>query len=769
MKFNSQFFYFLDVKRKEKQKPMNVIKKSVVLPGSGKEITVETGKVARQADGAVVVRCGETMMLATTVAKKDINLEVDFLPLSVDYMEKFSAAGKFPGGFFKRDGRMGEAEILTSRLVDRALRPLFPDDYHGDTQVMIQVFSTDTEEQTDALACFAASCALMASDIPFPDPVTEVRVMRKDGEFHINPLVSEMEGSDLDLMVAATMDSIIMVEGEMKEVSEEVMLEALKAAHETCKVMNQMQLELREAVGKETREYDKLELHEGLYNDMYEIVSADIEEISRAAADKDVRGARLSEIKTAAKEKLEEKYSGDNEIEYFGTRFNEYYKKIQKKIVRGLIVNENLRLDGRKLDEIRDINSEVGLLPRAHGSALFTRGETQALCVASLGTKLDEQTVDTPMGKGSKKFYLHYTFPGYSTGEVRFNRGPGRREVGHGNLAERSLKGMFPEEYEYTVRLESHITESNGSSSMASVCGGALALMDAGVKIKSPVSGIAMGLITTDDGFAVLSDILGDEDFLGDMDFKVAGTSEGLTACQMDIKIKGLSYEIIEQALAQSKAGRAHILGKMNEVISEPREEVSRYAPRFHVMDVPIEAFGSVIGPGGKVIQEIQRISETTIVLEEVDKKMGKATISSTNAEGIEIAVAQIKGLIMEPEVGDTYKATVKSITNYGAFVEFLPGKEGLLHISEISYERLPSMDGVMEVGDEIEIKLIGVDPRSGKFRLSRKALLPKPEGWVERPPRERGDRGDRRGGDRGGRGGDRRGGDRRPPRRDRD
>ncbi len=737
---------------------MNVIKKSVILPGSGKEITVETGKIARQADGAVMVRCGDTAMLATVVAKREINLEVDFLPLSVDYMEKFSSAGKFPGGFFKRDGRLGEGEILTSRLIDRALRPLFPSDYHGDTQVMIQLFSTDGEEQPDGLAGFAASCALMASDIPFPDPVSEVRVIRKDGVFHVNPTLSEMEGNDLDLMVAATMDSIIMVEGEMLEVSEEVMLEALKAAHEGCKAMNQCQLELREAVGKTTREYEKLELHEEMYSTLNDMIAADIEAVSRSSEGKEIRSERLSEIKNNAKEQLKEKYSGDNEIEYFDTRFAEYFKKIQKEIVRRLIVVENLRLDGRKLDEIRDINCEVGLLPRAHGSALFTRGETQAICVASLGTKLDEQTVDTPTTRSSKKFYLHYTFPGFSTGEVRFNRGPGRREVGHGNLAERSLKTMLPDDYEYTVRLESNITESNGSSSMASVCGGALALMDAGVKIKSPVSGIAMGLITTEDGFAVLSDILGDEDFLGDMDFKVAGTPAGLTACQMDIKIKGLSYEIIEKALAQSKAGRAHILSKMVETLAEPREEVSIYAPRFYVIDVPIEAFGSVIGPGGKVIQEIQRISETTIVLEEVDKKMGKATISSTNAAGIEIAVAQIKGLIMEPEVGDTYKATVKSITNYGAFVEFLPGKEGLLHISEISYERLPDMEGVMEVGDEIEIKLIGVDPRSGKFRLSRKALLPKPEGYVERPPRE--ERGDR-GGDRGGRGGDR-GGDRR-------
>ncbi len=732
---------------------MTAITKSVTLPG-GKVLEVETGRLARQADGAVMVKCNETMLLATVVAKKTINLEMDFLPLMVDYMEKFSSAGKFPGGFFKRDGRMGESEILTSRLIDRALRPLFPDDYHGDTQVMVQLFSSDKEDQPDALACFAASCALMVSDIPFPDPVAEVRVIRKEGEFIINPTVSEMEGADLDLMVAATDDSIVMVEGEMNEVSEEVMLEALKAAHEGIRAMNSLQHELREAVNNPTREYDKIEFNEDFYNELKGMIADDIETLSRSASAKEVRSERMGEIKTNAYDTLSEKYA--EELDYFDTRFNTYFKKIQKGIVRDLVVKENLRLDGRNPDEVRDIWSEVGLLPRAHGSSVFTRGETQSLCVTTLGTKLDEQTVDTTMYKSSKKFFLHYTFPGFSTGEVKFNRAPARREIGHGNLAERSLKIMMPEDYPYTVRVESSILESNGSSSMASVCGGCLALMDAGVPVKRPVSGIAMGLITTDDGFAVLSDILGDEDFLGDMDFKVAGTTNGLTACQMDIKIRGLSYEIIEKALAQSKAGRAHILDKMLETLPEPRPEISRHAPSFHIMEIPLEAFGAVIGPGGKVIQEIQRMSETTIVLEEVDAKMGTATISSVNAEGIDIAVKQIKALVQQPEIGDTFMSTVKSITNYGAFVEFLPGKEGLLHISEIAYERIPSMEGVFEVGDQVEIKLVGVDPRSGKFRLSRKALLPKPEGYKERERGGRDNGGNRGGGNRHG-GGDRR------------
>lgn len=714
----------------------------------GKEITVETGHLARQADGAVMVRVGETALLATVVARSEINLETDFLPLSVDYMEKFSSAGKFPGGFFKRDGRLGEGEILTSRLIDRALRPLFPSDYHGDSQVMVQLMSSDTQEQPDGLACFAASCALMVSDIPFPDPVAEVRVARKDGKFIINPLRAEMEGTDLDLMVAATDDSIVMVEGEMHEVSEEVMLEAIKAAHEAIRTLNSLQHKLREDRGKPAREYDALPFVEDLYNEMKEVMSEEVHSIARGALGKEERGSRLKAIKKVALEAVEEKYNGEEPLEYFKTHFNDYFKKIQKEIVRKVAVTEKQRLDGRGLDEVRAIDVKAGFLPRTHGSAVFTRGETQALCVASLGTKLDEQTVDNTHEKSSKKFYLHYTFPGFSTGEVKFNRGPARREIGHGNLAERSLKLVLPEENEYTIRIESNILESNGSSSMASVCGGSLALMDAGVKIKAPVSGIAMGLITTDDGFAVLSDILGDEDFLGDMDFKVAGTTKGLTACQMDIKLRGLSYEILEEALAQSKAGRAHILDEMNKVLSEPREDVSPYAPRFHVLDVPVEFFGAVIGPGGKVIQEIQRMSETTITLEELDGKMGRATISSTDKAGIDKAVSQIKGIISIPDVGEVYTAKVKSVMAYGAFVEFMPGKEGLLHISEISHERLPSMDGVFEVGQEVQIKLIGVDARSGKFRLSAKALLPEPEG-----------------GSRSGGGGDRGGDDRRESR----
>ncbi|MEM6265508.1 MAG: polyribonucleotide nucleotidyltransferase [Bacteroidota bacterium] len=735
---------------------MNGYSTSVTL-ADGRTISLETGRLAKQADGSVILRVGETMLLATVVARREINLETDFLPLMVDYMEKYSAAGRFPGGFFKRDGRLGEGEILTSRLIDRALRPMFPDDYHGDTQIMVQLISTDKEEQPDALACLAASAAIMVSDIPFPDPVSEVRVARRNGEYLINPPFSVMESCDLDLMVAGTSDSIVMVEGEMKEVSEEVMLEALKAAHGAIQQLNAAQEELQKLAGKEKREYDKLEFDEAFYNDMHNIIAGPIEELSRSFSDKDHRGSRLREIKEEAETALKEKYE---EMEYFGTKLNTYFKKIQKKIVRSMVLEDRVRLDGRQLDEIRPIWGEVGYMPRTHGSSVFTRGETQSLCTCTLGTKLDEQTVDTTTTVGSKRFFLHYNFPGFSTGEVKFNRAPARREIGHGNLAERAIKPMIPNDYPYTVRIVSNILESNGSSSMASVCGGTMALMDAGVEMIRPVSGIAMGLISGEDGkYAVLSDILGDEDFLGDMDFKVSGTSEGLTACQMDIKIRGLSFEIIEQALQQSKQGRIHILDKMLEVIPETRGELSRFAPRFHKMDIPIEYFGAVIGPGGKVIQEIQRISDTTIVLEEVDDKMGMATISSINAEGIEIAVAQIKKLTATPEVGDVYPAKVKSVTNYGAFVEFLPGKEGLLHISEIAYERLPSMDGVLEIGDEIEIKLIGIDPRSGKFRLSRKALLPKPEGWVERPPRE----------GRGGGGGGRRGGGDRGPRRDRD
>jgi len=670
-------------------------------------------------------------------------------------MEKYAASGRFPGGFFKRDGRMGEHEILVSRLIDRAIRPLFPNDYHGDTQVMVELLSTDSDEQADAFACLAASAALCVSNIPFPDPVAEVRVVRKDGEFIINPPRSIMAECDLDLMVAATSDSINMVEGEMKEVSEEVMLEALKVAHEAIRIVNKLQEELRAEAGKETREYDVLTENMDLYNEIKEQASETVGKIARGAMSKEERGTILSDLKKEIKENVTEKYG---EEEYFEARFNQYFKKIQKKIVRDVVVNETMRLDGRKLDEIRPIWGKVSYLPRTHGSAVFTRGETQALCNVTLGTKLDEQTIDTVTYRGSKRFMLQYTFPGYSTGEVKFNRGPARREVGHGNLAERALKIMVPDDLEYTVRVVANILESNGSSSMASVCGGCMALMDAGINIIRPVSGIAMGLITNDDGgFAVLSDILGDEDFLGDMDFKVTGTTEGLTACQMDIKIRGLSYEIIEKALQQSKKGRLHILDEMLKVIPEVRTEMSPYAPRFFAMDIPHEFFGMVIGPGGKIIKEIQAQTNTTINLEEGENNIGKATISADNAESITAAVQQIRAMIQMPEVGEVYKAVVKSIMDYGAFVEFLPGKEGLLHISEISWERLPSMDGVFEIGQEIEIKLTGVDQKSGKYRLSHKELLPKPEGYVERPPRERRDRPDRDRGDRrGGGGGDR-------------
>lgn len=703
---------------------MNVISKSTTLP-DGRTISLETGALAKQADGAVVLRSGETMLLATVVARKDINLETDFLPLSVDYMEKFAAAGRFPGGFFKREGKMNDHEILTSRLIDRAIRPLFPDNYHADVQVIVQLISTDSKEQADALACLAASAALTVSDIPFPDPVSELRVIRKDGNFVANPPLEEMEECDLDLIVAATSDSINMVEGEMKEVSEEVMLEALKFAHEHIRILNQLQLDLKEAAGKETRDYDFLEVNEAMYAEMKEIIGEPIREVARAAFGKEERSEKIKAIKEDALEKLKEKYA--EEDEYFAARFAEYFKSVQKKMVREVVVKDHKRLDGRKMDEVRPIWSHVNYLTRAHGSAVFTRGETQALCSVTLGTKLDEQTIDTATFRGSKRFMLQYNFPGFSTGEVRPNRGPGRREVGHGNLAERALKNMVPTDNPYTIRVVSNILESNGSSSMASVCGGTLALMDAGIRIVRPVSGIAMGLITEEDGsFAVLSDILGDEDFLGDMDFKVTGTTEGLTACQMDIKIRGLSYEIIEQALEQSKAGRMLILEKMLETLPEPREDLSRYAPRFFTMEVPHEFFGNIIGPGGKVIQEIQKNTNTTITLEEGEAKMGTATISADNAKGIEDAVRHIRGLVQVPVEGDVYAAKVKSIMPYGAFVEFLPGKEGLLHISEITHRRLNSVEEVLKVGDEIEIKLIGVDKKSGKFRLSRKVLLEK-------------------------------------------
>ncbi len=735
---------------------MDHIKKSVTL-SNGREISVELGRLARQADGAAVIRCGDTMLLATVVSPKETK-DVDFLPLSVDYLEKFASTGKIPGGFFKREGRLGEHEILTSRLVDRALRPLFPKDYHAEVQVIIQMISSDKEEQADALACFAASCAIMASDLPFPDPVAEVRVGRKNGEFIINPTVSEMaEGCDMDIMVACTMDSIVMVEGEMDECSEEDLLNGMIAAHEACKQLNQLQLEIREAVGKEPREYETYEVDEDITTKVTALVTEPIKAIVDGVLPKGERSDRYRTVVDEAVEKMTEGLEDGDEIEQVSKWTKMVCKDVQKHLVRSKVLQEGLRLDGRKTEDVRPIWSETSYLPRAHGSAVFTRGETQSLCTTTLGTKLDEQTIDSATVEGKKRFLLHYNFPPFSTGEARFLRGPGRREIGHGNLAERALKKVMPDDYEYTVRVVSDILESNGSSSMASVCGGCLALMDAAVPIKAPVSGIAMGLITDKETgeFAVLSDILGDEDFIGDMDFKVAGTTEGLTACQMDIKIRGLSYEILKNALEQSRPGRTHILNKMLEVLSEPRTELSKYAPRIESIEIKTDMIGAVIGPGGKIVQEIQRSTNTTISLEEVDNK-GIVTIYSNDLEALEAAKKMVKDIIAEPEIGAVYDSTVKSIKDFGAFVEFMPGREGLLHISEISYERLPSMDGVFEVGDKVQIKLIGIDEKTGKFRLSHRVLLPKPEGWEERPRGGRGGGGGRRDG---GRGGDRRGG----------
>jgi polyribonucleotide nucleotidyltransferase len=737
------------------------IVKTITLP-NGKEIHIETGRLARQADGAVVVRCGDTMLLATVVSSKETK-DVDFLPLTVEYSEKFAAAGKIPGGFFKREGRLGESEILVSRLIDRALRPLFPDNYHAEVQVMVQLISADKEEQADALACFAASAAIMVSDIPFPDAVSEVRVGLKDGQFIINPSLKEMEGLEMDIIVACTNDSIMMVEGEMREVSEEILLKGMIAGHESCRQLNAVQDQLRAELGLTIRTYADYDPTPEFVEKASGLARDGVRAVVDSIAPKQERSAGLDAVKKAMIESLSEGITDKDELAKIKAHAAIVFKEVQKEVIRGKALKERIRLDGRGLADIRAIWGEVSYLPRAHGSALFTRGETQSLCTATLGTKLDEQTIDRVTQEGKKRFILHYNFPPFSTGESKPLRGPGRREVGHGNLAERALKMMMPDSYEYTVRVVSDILESNGSSSMASVCGGTMCLMDAGVPLIRPVSGIAMGLITDKKTgeFAVLSDILGDEDFIGDMDFKVAGTTKGLTACQMDIKVRGLSYDIVRTALEQSKAGRAHILDEMMKVISETRTELSPYAPRIEIIEIPSDMIGAVIGPGGKIIQEMQRVTGTTINIEEANNK-GIVTIYSSELKNLEAARKMIKNIVAEPEIGEVYMSKVKSIKDFGAFVEYMPGKEGLLHISEISYDRLETMDGVLEVGQDIEVKLVGVDEKSGKVRLSHKALLPKPEGYVERPERgERGDRGDRgdRGGDRGGRRDDRRGG----------
>jgi polyribonucleotide nucleotidyltransferase len=705
----------------------NIHTKTIEMP-DGKVITLETGKLARQADGSVVLKCGNAMLLATVVAAQEHKEGTDFLPLSVDYQEKFGSAGKIPGSFQRREGRLSDNEILISRLIDRALRPIFPEDYHADVQVIVTLISADAEIQPDALAALAASAAIAVSDIPFNGPISEVRVAKINGEYVVNPTTSQIKIASLDLIVAGTFDNIVMVEGEADLCTEEEMIEAIKIAHEAIIIQVNAQKEFGVIVGKtEKRVYNHEthdeELRERMNKELYDKVYAVCLEGNNK---KEVRKEKFGEI-------LDEFIASLTEEERTSKKpfIKPYFGDIQYYASRNMVLDERTRLDGRKLDEIRQIVCEVDFLPSAHGAALFTRGETQSLTTATLGTKLDEMIIDQVMVSGYSKFYLHYNFPGFSTGEIKPNRGAGRREIGHGNLAQRSLKKILPAESEnpYTIRIVSDILESNGSSSMATVCAGCLALMDAGVPIKAPISGIAMGLITDNatGKWAVLSDILGDEDHLGDMDFKVTGTENGITACQMDIKIGGLSFEVLEQALMQAKQGRIHILGKMKESIAVSRPELKPHTPRAFTIVIDKEFIGAVIGPGGKIVQEIQRESGATITIEEKEGK-GYVSIFSSNGESMDKAKKRVYGIVATPEVGEVYDAKVKSIQPFGAFVEFMPGKEGLLHISEISWERLPSMDGVLEIGEELQVKLLEVDPKTGKFRLSRKALLPKPE-----------------------------------------
>lgn len=702
----------------------NVVKKSIKLK-DGREITIETGKLAKQADGSVVVRLGNTMLLATVVSKKEAKEGVDFLPLSVDYQEKFAAAGKIPGGFLKREGRLSDYEILISRLVDRVIRPIFPDDYHADTQINISLISADQDAQPDALAALAASAALAVSDIPFNGPISEVRVARINNEWVINPSASQLKLADIDLLVGASIDNILMVEGEMKEVQEEEMLEAMKIAHDAIKEQCQAQIELSEAVGKTVkREYshetNDLELKETLHKKYYQRYF-DAAKLQHTV--KEERQEAFNSIKDEYIAELPDDHGLDTSM------LDRFFSSIKKDAARNLVLQEKVRLDGRKTTEIRPIWSEVDYLPSAHGSAVFTRGETQALTTVTLGTKLDEQMIDSAMTSGTKKFILHYNFPGFSTGEVKPNRGPGRREVGHGNLAMRALKPVIPadENNPYTIRIVSDILESNGSSSMATVCAGTLALMDAGIQISSPVSGIAMGMISDakTGKYAILSDILGDEDHLGDMDFKVTGTSKGITACQMDMKVEGLSYDILKEALLQAKDGRLHILGEMNKTLSEPRADYKPHTPRSYTIKINKDMIGAVIGPGGKIVQEIQKETGATVIIEEVANN-GLVHIFAVNQQAMDDAVRRIKNIVALPEVGEVYEGKVKSIMPFGAFVEFMPGKDGLLHISEIKWERIENMEGVLEVGEEIKVKLVEVDKKTGKYRLSRKVLLPK-------------------------------------------
>ena len=689
----------------------------------GRTIEIRTGKLAKQAHGSVEIRMGNSVLLATVVSNKEAKDDVDFLPLTVDYREKFAADGRFPGGFLKREARPTDHEILIMRLVDRILRPLFPSDYHAETQIMLSLVSHDENVCPEALAGLGASAAIAVSDIPFNGPISEVRVGRVNGELIVNPTPAQLEESDIDMVIGASADSVAMVEGEMDEISEAEMIEAIKFAHDEIKNHCAIQLELTKAVGTETkREYchenhDK-ELEDNVMAYCYDKFYA----VAKKASEKHVRSNDFKAIKDAFKETLSE-----DELAEKSFMLGAYFKKAEKKAVRDMVLNENVRLDGRSPSDIRPIWCEIDYLPRPHGSALFTRGETQSLTTVTLGTKMDENRIDGVTEVGSERFYLHYNFPPFSTGEARPIRGVSRREIGHGNLAQRALSRMIDEENPYTVRVVSDILESNGSSSMATVCAGTMALMDAGVKLRKPVSGIAMGLITDGSNFAVLSDILGDEDFLGDMDFKVCGTKDGITACQMDIKIEGLSYEILTQALEQSNAGRLHILNKLTDTISETRAQLKPHVPKIHVMFIPKDTIGAVIGPGGKIIQQLQSDTDTTITIEEIDNQ-GKVEILGTTQELLDNAISEIKALTFTPEVGDIYTGTVRSVMPYGAFVNIGKGTDGLLHISEINWERVENVEDVLKEGDKVEVKLTEIDAKSGKLRLSRKVLLPKPE-----------------------------------------
>ena len=734
---------------------MNVITKTVQLP-DGRTISIETGKVAKQADGAAVLRMGNTVLLATVCAAKEAVPGTDFMPLQVDYREQYSAAGRFPGGFTKREGKASDEEILTSRLVDRALRPLFPSDYHCEVYVQVMLLSADGVDQPDALAGFAASAAMACSDIPFEYTISEVRVARINGEYVVNPTFQQMEEADMDLMVGATKDNIMMVEGEMKEVSEQDLIGALKAAHEAIKPMCVLQDELAKELGTDKkREYDdeindedlRKQIHEELYQPAYDI--------NHKALPKQERHDAFDKLLADFLEKYDAAHTdlSEDDLAEKHAEAVRYFDDVMRDAMRRCILDEGLRLDGRATTEIRPIWCEVSPLPMPHGSSIFQRGETMSLSTCTLGTKLDEKLVDGVLNRGYQRFLLHYNFPPFSTGEAKAQRGVGRREIGHGHLAWRGLKDMIPEDFPYTVRLVSQILESNGSSSMATVCAGTLALMDAGVPMKKPVAGIAMGLIKNpgEDKYAILSDILGDEDHLGDMDFKTTGTKDGLTATQMDIKCDGLSYEILEKALMQAKAGREHIMNEMMKTMDHPREEMKPQVPRIIAIDIPKEFIGAVIGPGGKIIQQMQEETGATITIEETDGK-GHVQISAPNKDSIDAALGKIKAIVAVPEVGETYEGTVKSVMPYGCFVEILPGKEGLLHISEIAWKRLETVEEAgLKEGDKISVKLLEIDPKTGKYKLSHRVLLEKPEGYVERErrPRREGNRGPRREGGR--------------------